>query len=162
MGGRGSGKTRAGSEWVQGIATGTRPYANKPTSPIALVGETLGDVREVMIEGPAGIRNCALFDRPSFEVTRRRLVWANGAEAYVFSAQDPESLRGPQFSVAWCDARTIWATLVSVSATSAAFFGFNIDEATQINMTDGVLHVVSAIAGLVAILGRLSASSRIQ
>ncbi len=75
---------------------------------IALVGETLGDVREVMIEGPAGIRTLARGDRPRFEATRRRLVWANGAVAHMFSSEDPESLRGPQFSAAWCDEAGKW------------------------------------------------------
>ena len=70
---------------------------------IALVGETLGDVREVMIDGPSGIRSLTRGDRPRFEASRRRLVWANGAVAQMFSSEDPESLRGPQFSAAWCD-----------------------------------------------------------
>ena len=108
MGGRGSGKTRAGSEWVQGLATGMKPYADSMTGPIALVGQSIGDVREVMIDGPAGVRNCALFERPSYEPSRRRLVWPSGMVAHVFSAHDPESLRGPQFSAAWCDEICKW------------------------------------------------------
>lgn len=161
IGGRGSGKTRTGSEWVHGLATGTRPFARNATGPIALIGETIGDVREVMIEGPAGIRSCALYDRPSYESSRRRLVWPNGMVAQVFSAHDPESLRGPQFAAAWSDAKTIWATLVSVSATAATFFGYNVDMATQAGVTEGLLQVVSALSGLFAIFGRLSASKRI-
>ncbi len=161
IGGRGSGKTRTGSEWVHGLATGTRPFAKTVTGPLALIGETIGDVREVMIDGPAGIRSCALYDKPSYEASRRRLVWPNGSIAYVFSAHDPESLRGPQFAAAWCDAKTIWATLVSVSATAATFFGYNVDMATQAGVTEGLLQVVSAVSGLFAIFGRLSASQRI-
>lgn len=108
LGGRGSGKTRAGSAWVHGLATGVRPFAAKPTGPIALVGETVADVREVMIEGPAGIRQNALYEQPRYEATRRRLIWPNGMVAEVFSAHDPESLRGPQFSAAWCDELCKW------------------------------------------------------
>lgn len=161
MGGRGSGKTRAGSEWVQGLATGTKPYAGSMTGPIALVGQSIGDVREVMIDGPAGVRNCALFERPSYEPSRRRLVWPSGMVAHVFSAYDPESLRGPQFSAAWCDATTIWAALVSIAASITAFFGVPIDEATRIGLTESALQLVAAFAGFIAILGRLSASVRI-
>ena len=101
LGGRGSGKTRAGAEWVHGLASAVRPFAGRVVSPIALVGETLADVREVMIEGPAGIVACARYNRPVYEATRRRLVWPNGAVAHAFSAHDPGSLRGPQFAAAW-------------------------------------------------------------
>jgi hypothetical protein len=104
IGGRGAGKTRTGAEWVNGLALGYAPMADKPTGPIALVGETLADVREVMVEGPAGILASARAGRPRFEPSRRRLVWdTSGMVAYMFSSEDPESLRGPQFAAAWCD-----------------------------------------------------------
>jgi len=51
LGGRGAGKTRAGAEWVRGLALGVSPFADKPVSPIALIGETEHDAREVMVEG---------------------------------------------------------------------------------------------------------------
>ena len=47
-------------------------------------------------------------ERPRFEATRRRLVWPTGAVAQMFSAEDPESLRGPQFDAAWCDELAKW------------------------------------------------------
>jgi phage terminase large subunit-like protein len=72
------------------------------------VGETLGDVREVMIEGPSGIVASARADRPRYEVSRRRLLWRSGAVAQAFSSEDPESLRGPQFGAAWCDELGKW------------------------------------------------------
>ena len=108
LGGRGSGKTRAGAEWVHGLASAMRPFADTMTTPIALIGETIADVRDIMIEGPAGILGCALHNRPVYEATRRRLVWPNGAVAQAFSAHDPESLRGPQFAAAWCDELMKW------------------------------------------------------
>lgn len=104
MGGRGAGKTRAGAEWLRyAVRYGGCRRA-------ALVGPTLGDVREVMIEGPSGLRAIApeVEDPPRYEVSRRRLVWDNGAEAYAFSAEDADSLRGPQFDVAWCDEVAAW------------------------------------------------------
>ena len=55
LGGRGAGKTRAGAEWVRGVALGIAPFATAPTSPIALVGETEHDAREVMVEGVSGL-----------------------------------------------------------------------------------------------------------
>jgi len=105
MGGRGSGKTRAGAEWVHGLATAK---TTGPARRIALVAETLGDAREVMIDGISGICRIARRNRPDFEASRRRLVWPNGTIAQIFSSEDPESLRGPQFDFAWCDELGKW------------------------------------------------------
>ena len=102
MGGRGSGKTRAGAEWVHELAMGTADLR------IALVAETLGDAREVMIDGISGIMRIAKRNRPVLEISRRRLLWPNGSMAYIFSSEDPESLRGPQFHYAWCDELAKW------------------------------------------------------
>ncbi len=109
LGGRGAGKTRAGAEWVKGMALGRTPYSDRPVSPIALVGETFSDVREVMVEGVSGIRAIHRDgERPEWQASRRRLVWPNGAYAQGFSAEDPESLRGPQFAAAWSDELGKW------------------------------------------------------
>lgn len=102
MGGRGAGKTRAGAEWISDLAR--RGRAGR----IALVGPTFHDVREVMIEGSSGLRWLPR-ERPAFEVSRKRLVWNSGAQASCFSAEDPESLRGPQFDAAWCDELCFWS-----------------------------------------------------
>ncbi len=107
MGGRGSGKTRAGAEWVHALATGDLPGLGRDGR-IALVAETFGDAREVMIDGVSGILGVARDQRPAFEATRRRLVWPSGAVAQMFSSEDPESLRGPQFDLAWCDELGKW------------------------------------------------------
>ncbi len=109
LGGRGAGKTRAGAEWVKGLALGRPQFALRPVARIALIGETAADVRDVMIEGVSGLlgvheRN----ERPQWESSRRRLTWPNGAVAQAFSAEDPESLRGPQFHAAWCDELAKW------------------------------------------------------
>jgi len=109
LGGRGAGKTRAGAEWVRGLALGRPPFAARPVGRIALVAETMADVREVMVEGVSGL--LAIHDgdeRPRWEPSRRRLEWSNGAVAQGFSADDPESLRGPQFGAAWLDELAKW------------------------------------------------------
>lgn len=105
MGGRGSGKTKAGAEWVRFCAL------IGGCGRIALVAPTLGDAREVMIEGVSGLRQiCRPGEMaPEYQVSRRRLLWPNGAEAHVFSAEDPDSLRGPQFDAAWCDEAAAWS-----------------------------------------------------
>lgn len=109
MGGRGAGKTRAGAEWVRSEVEGARPLHPGRSRRVALVGETLEQVREVMVFGESGILACSPPDRmPVWEATRRRLVWPNGAVAQIFSAHDPESLRGPQFDCAWVDELAKW------------------------------------------------------
>ncbi|KQT54917.1 ATP-binding protein [Aureimonas sp. Leaf454] len=108
IGGRGSGKTRAGAEWIGAMAMGLPPLASAPHGRIALVAETLGDAREVMVEGESGIRAIAMPPRPVFEASRRRLVFANGAVAQIFSSEDPDALRGYQFDAAWGDELAKW------------------------------------------------------
>lgn len=109
MGGRGAGKTRAGAEWVRSMVEGAGPRDAGRARRVALVGETHDQVREVMIFGDSGILAVSPPDRrPQWEATRRRLVWPNGATAQVFSAQEPESLRGPQFDAAWADELAKW------------------------------------------------------
>lgn len=102
LGGRGAGKTRAGAEWVSRLAR--RREARR----IALIGPTFHDVREVMVEGQSGLRALG-GRRPRYEAGRRRAVWPNGAQAHCFSAEDPDSLRGPQFDAAWADELCFWA-----------------------------------------------------
>lgn len=103
LGGRGAGKTRAGAEWIAQQVRDTR------AGRIALLGESYADAREVMVEGPSGLRSIGPDHlRPRYEATRRRLVWSNGAVANLFSASDPEALRGPQFDAAWSDEAGKW------------------------------------------------------
>ncbi len=103
LGGRGAGKTRAGAEWVRSIAL------RDPGARIALIGEGEHETREVMVEGVSGLLAVhRQVERPLWMPARRRLEWPNGAVAQTFSAQDPESLRGPQFSAAWCDELAKW------------------------------------------------------
>ncbi len=109
LGGRGAGKTRAGSEWVRGIALGDPDFAGQAVGRIALIGETFSDARNVMVEGPAGILSVhSRHERPTWSPSLRKLEWPNGAVAQVFSAEDPDSLRGPQFEAAWADELAKW------------------------------------------------------
>ncbi|HQY45002.1 MAG TPA: terminase family protein [Paracoccaceae bacterium] len=109
MGGRGAGKTRAGAEWVRAQVEGSRPLDEGAARRVALIGETIEQVREVMVFGESGILACSPPDRmPVWEAGRKRLLWPNGAVAQVFSAHEPESLRGPQFDAAWVDELAKW------------------------------------------------------
>lgn len=109
MGGRGAGKTRAGAEWVRAQVEGATALTPGAARRVALVGETVDQVREVMVFGDSGILACSPPDRrPEWQASRKRLIWPNGAVAQVFSAHDPDSLRGPQFDAAWVDELAKW------------------------------------------------------
>ena len=109
MGGRGCGKTRTGAEWIRSQVEGDTPLSPGKVSRIALIAETADQARDIMILGESGIMSVTPQDRrPELYVSRRRLVWPNGAEAKLFSAKDPESLRGPQFDCAWLDEFAKW------------------------------------------------------
>jgi phage terminase large subunit-like protein len=109
MGGRGAGKTRAGAEWVRAKALALPPLGRIAARRIALVGETMADVRRVMIEGVSGLLSVhADAERPRFEPSKGQLVWPSGAIAQMFSAEVPDGLRGPQFDAAWCDELAKW------------------------------------------------------
>ena len=103
LAGRGWGKTRTGAEWVYDrIRSHDARY-------IALVGPTVADTRDTMVEGPAGILNTGRpEERPEYFATKRKLVFPNGAEAHTYSADEPDRLRGPQHDTAWCDEPAAW------------------------------------------------------
>jgi phage terminase large subunit-like protein len=103
LAGRGFGKTRTGAELVR-----TRVGAHTARR-LALVAPTAADARDVMVEGESGVLAIAPpWDRPLYEPSKRRLTWPNGAVATIFSADEPERLRGPQHDFAWCDELAAW------------------------------------------------------
>jgi phage terminase large subunit-like protein len=110
LGGRGSGKTRAGAEWVLDVV---RKYdGNGPPPIIHLVAPTEGDYRDVMINGPAGLCTIAApHERPHYMGGARKVLFPNGTYAICFSAEQPERLRGPQCHYAWCDEIAAWKYL---------------------------------------------------
>ena len=112
LGGRGAGKTRTGAEWLTGIIYEEPHYLADSAGRIALIGETFQDVRQVMIEGESGLLSVQRKDcKPEWLPSRRLLQWPNGAIAQVFSANDPDGLRGNQFGLAWSDEIGKWPYL---------------------------------------------------
>ena len=101
--GRGSGKTRTGAEWVRSLAE------SNGKERIALVAPTAADARDVMVEGESGIMSvCPPWNRPTYEPSKRRITWPNGAMAITYSAEEADRLRGPQHSHAWGDELCSW------------------------------------------------------
>ncbi len=106
LAGRGFGKTRTGAEWIN-----ERVQQGK-SKRIALVAPTAADVRKVMVEGESGILAISPpWNRPLFEPSKLQLTWPNGAIAQLFSAEEPERLRGPQCDTFWADELAAWKKL---------------------------------------------------
>lgn len=103
MAGRGFGKTRTGAEWIRWRVQ------HGISRRVALVAPTAADARDIMVEGESGILATAPpWFRPKYEPSKRRLTWPNGAIATVFSADEPDRLRGPQHDAGWCDEIRSW------------------------------------------------------
>lgn len=96
--GRGAGKTRTGAEFVIN-------RVRKGFKRIALVGQTVADVRDTMLEMEESslMRICPASLGPRYEPSKRRLSFVTGATATTFSGDSPDQLRGPQFDTAWVD-----------------------------------------------------------
>jgi predicted phage terminase large subunit-like protein len=98
LAGRGFGKTRVGAEIVREMVE------TNQAKRIAIISPTAADARDVVVEGESGLLSiCPQWNKPVYESTKRRVTWPNGAMASLFSAEEPERLRGPQFDFAWMD-----------------------------------------------------------
>lgn len=106
LAGRGFGKTRTGAEWIN------ERVLSGQSKRIALVAPTAADVRKVMVEGESGLLAISPpWNRPLFEPSKLQLTWPNGAIAQLFSAEEPERLRGPQCDTFWADELAAWKKL---------------------------------------------------
>lgn len=101
LAGRGFGKTRCGAEWAWRQA---KKYERG-----ALVGPTAADTRDILVEGESGILACAPRTfRPLYEPSKRKLTYPNGATQMLYSADEPDRLRGPQHHYGWADELAAW------------------------------------------------------
>lgn len=101
LAGRGFGKTRCGAEWVR--------QQVKSFALVNLIGATADDARDIMIDGESGILAiCPKDERPVYRKSDRQLIWPNGAKSLVFTADEPERLRGKQHMKIWADELCAW------------------------------------------------------
>jgi phage terminase large subunit-like protein len=103
LAGRGWGKTRTGAEDAAWFGV------SRPGSRMAIVAPTYADARDTCVEGESGLRN--VLPPESIEAWNRslgELLLFNGSRYKLFSADEPERLRGPQFHRAWCDELGAW------------------------------------------------------
>jgi phage terminase large subunit-like protein len=148
LAGRGAGKTRSGAEWV-------REQVKAGYERIALIAPTSADARDVMVEGTSGILSVSwqhdkdhkgrLVGLPSYEPSKRRLTWGNGAQATLFSAEEPERLRGPQHDSIWADELAAWKN--AQDCWDMAMFGLRLgnDPKIMISTTPKPIPILRAL-----------------
>lgn len=125
LAGRGWGKTRTGAETVREWVR-TNDIVN-------LIGATVDDARDIMIEGESGILAiCPRDERPDYRKSERKLIWPNGAVSLVFTADEPERLRGKQHKKIWADELGSWRYQ---EAWDQAKFGLRLGEHPQAVIT---------------------------
>jgi phage terminase large subunit-like protein len=126
LAGRGFGKTRTGAEWIRWMVE--RGQARR----IALVARTKADIHHVMVLGESGIVTTSPpYFRPEYQPTNRRLVWPNGAEAFTYSADEPNQLRGPEHDAFWADELASWrspATMGELNAWDNLMLGLRLGQ----------------------------------
>ena len=126
--GRGFGKTRAGAEWLMSLARATAGLQ------IALVGRNVRDAKRVMVEGESGLLTLARA-AGAFEWLgdKGELKFGNDATAFIYSAESPDALRGPQHHYAWCDELAAWR--YGEAAWSNLLLGLRLGERPQVVVT---------------------------
>ncbi len=125
MAGRGFGKTRTGAEMVR---LWVRDFEM-----VNIIGATADDARDIMIEGESGILAvCPDGERPEYRPSKRRLEWPNGAKTLIFTADEPERLRGKQHMKLWADELASWRY---AEAWDQAQFGLRLGDNPQAVIT---------------------------
>jgi len=100
LAGRGWGKTRTGSETCHKVVDLHWPNRIR----IAGVAETKKDAREVIALGESGILATAPpWRKPTYLKSEGLITWPNGSQLNLYSGEEPDQLRGPQFHYAWVD-----------------------------------------------------------
>ena len=103
LSGRGFGKTRVLAEMANYWTT-TGQYGR-----IAAIAATASDARDVLVEGESGILACApSWCRPQYQAMRRQVTWPNGALCTLYTAEEPDRLRGPQHDAMLMDELGSW------------------------------------------------------
>lgn len=106
LAGRGWGKTRTAVENIARMVRGPSPLQAPEGAPkiMTIIADTPFDMRQYTVEGPSGFLNVGPEDyRPYHSPSNKTLLWPNGCKALLFSAEDPETLRGASGSFFWWD-----------------------------------------------------------
>ena len=99
LAGRGWGKTRTASEWLAWQAS------MNPNTRWAIVAPTFSDARDTCAEGPSGIVTVLREYETLKDYNRSmgEIILTNKSRIKLFSAEEPDRLRGPNFHGGWFD-----------------------------------------------------------
>lgn len=96
-GGRGSGKTRTGAEYTRRIS--------EQVPRIGLIGPTAPDVRDTIVEGESGLKFVYAMagEKIDYQPSKRRVIFPSGCIGTLYSAEEPDRLRGSNNGFIWMD-----------------------------------------------------------
>lgn len=106
LAGRGFGKSRSVAEWAR------QKSKDIPGGHGAIISPTAADARDVMVK--AVLAACPQEEGCVYEPSKRRIAWLNGSSATLYSAEEPDRLRGPQHHWAVADEMAAWGYLEEV------------------------------------------------
>jgi phage terminase large subunit-like protein len=119
VGGRGSGKTRAGAEdFLERVRAGVQR--------LHILAPTFADGRDVCVEGDSGLIACALpGEIANWNRSMGELFFRSGAKAKIFAACEPDRLNGPQCGHLWADEFGLYG---DTAAIDMALFGLRLGD----------------------------------
>jgi phage terminase large subunit-like protein len=132
LSGRGSGKTRTGSETVLDWAI------SHVNIRINIVARTIGDCRSTLFEGESGILSCLPSEyRDNFNKSLLELTLPGNIFIKGFGAEEPLKLRGTQCHYAWCDELASWRAKKSEGMSEHAWDQLLLGTRLKCNKLDG-------------------------
>jgi phage terminase large subunit-like protein len=151
LSGRGFGKTRTGAEYL-------RLRQAQGYSRMIMVADDAKDARDIMIEGESGLLSIyPKSECPRYIPSQAKVEWPNGATAILYSASDPDSLRGPQGDTAWVDELGKWKRHYQRKAWDNLMFGMRLgrDPRVVVSTTPTPTDVVKALVAQAKAGGRV-------
>jgi len=77
---------------------------------IGILGPTADTLRRDVVQGESGLLSIAPSNfKPAHEPSQRRVIWENGAVAYLLSSEEADRIRGLNLDGFWGDELTSWA-----------------------------------------------------
>ncbi len=114
MGGRGTGKTRLGSEWIRDKAK------KNPGCRFLLLARTASDTHNIMVVGESGLLAVhPPSEMPEYVPSRNTLTWPNGCTALMVTSEVPDKLRGVQAHFSWADEIGTYSHIPDTSGLTA-------------------------------------------
>lgn len=127
LAGRGWGKTRTGAEDIAAYVL------KHPKVRVGIIAPTFSDARDVCMEGESGVlRILSPHCVKAWHRSTGDLLLFNGSRIKLFSADQPDRLRGPQHHRVWCDEVGAWS---GRDAFDQLWFGLRLGDDPRVVIT---------------------------